>query len=100
MMRVPKALPALNGPTLHRLALTTYQKSPAVVRKLHVTTPRHTDGVYQALTEMRVKTPYIEALRKQRQEGIDPTKKGDTPATPPDRDLTPKKMSESFHRVV
>lgn len=49
---------------------------------------------------MRVKTPWIEALRKQREEGVDPTKKSGTPATPSTRDLTPKKMSDSFHRVV
>ena len=49
---------------------------------------------------MRVRTPWIEALRKKREEGIDPTKKSDTPTTPPDRDLKPKKMSDSFHRVV
>lgn len=49
---------------------------------------------------MRVRTPWIEALEKQRKEGFDPTKPPSTPATPPDRDLTPKKMSDSFHRVV
>lgn len=49
---------------------------------------------------MRVRTPWVEALRKKREEGIDPTKKSNTPATPPDRDLKPKKMSDSFHRVV
>jgi len=49
---------------------------------------------------MRVRTPWVEALRKQREEGIDPTKKSSTPATPSDRDLKPKKMSDSFHRVV
>ncbi|KAF6238149.1 hypothetical protein HO173_003783 [Letharia columbiana] len=49
---------------------------------------------------MRVRTPWIEALEKQRKKGFDPTKPSSTPATPPDRDLTPKKMSDSFHRVV
>ena len=49
---------------------------------------------------MRVRTPWIEALRKKSEEGIDPTKKSDTPETPSDRDLKPKKMSDSFHRVV
>ena len=69
-------------------------------RKLHKTTARQTDGVYTELTEMRVKTPWIEALRKQQKNGIDPTKKSDQPTTPPDRDLTSKKMSDSYHRVV
>ena len=69
-------------------------------RQFHTTRSLPTDGVYNALTEMRVKTPWIEALKKQRQQGIDPTSKSDTPATPANRDLTPKKMSDSFHRVV
>jgi len=69
-------------------------------QRLHATPSLLTDGVYKDLTEMRVRTPWIEALRKQRQEGIDPTKKSGTSATPADRDLTPKKMSDSFHRVV
>lgn len=70
------------------------------LRKLHATAIRNTDGVFNALTEMRVNTPWIEALRKQQQNGIDPRGKSDKPATPPDRDLTPKKMSDSYHRVV
>ena len=49
---------------------------------------------------MRVRTPWIEALRKKREEGVDPRKKSDISETPPDRDLKPKKMSDSFHRVV
>ena len=49
---------------------------------------------------MRVETPWIEALRKHREEGYDPTKISSTAATPPDRELTSKKMSDSFHRVV
>ena len=49
---------------------------------------------------MRVRTPWIEALRKQREEGSDPTKISSTPVIPLNRDLTPKKMSDSFHRVV
>ena len=49
---------------------------------------------------MRVRTPWVEALRKQRAEDSDPTKASSTPVTPTDRDLAPKKMSDSFHRVV
>ncbi|KAI4242818.1 MAG: hypothetical protein LQ352_007170 [Teloschistes flavicans] len=69
-------------------------------RQLHVSPRKQTDGVFKELTEMRVRTPWIEALRKKQEEGIDPTKKSSMPATPSDRDLTPKKMSDSFHRVV
>ncbi|CAF9920726.1 MAG: hypothetical protein HETSPECPRED_004344 [Heterodermia speciosa] len=74
--------------------------SRITTRELHKTAVRQTDGVYTALTEMRVKTPWIEALRKQQKDGIDPRKKSDQHATPSDRDLTPKKMSDSYHRVV
>ncbi|MCJ1428410.1 hypothetical protein MMC29_006320 [Sticta canariensis] len=49
---------------------------------------------------MRVKTPWIEALRKQRKQGSDPITTSDTSAKAPERDLRPKKMSESYHRVV
>ncbi len=61
---------------------------------------RPTDGVYRALTEMRVKTPWIEALRKNQAEGHDPTKASTTSATPQDRDLSPKKMGDSHTSIV
>lgn len=70
------------------------------LRRFHANPTCRTDGVYQGLTNMRVKTPWVEALRKQREEGFNPTKTSDTPLTPLDRDLKPKKMSDSFHRVV
>lgn len=73
--------------------------SPAL-RRFHATPACSTDGVYRDLTNMRVRTPWVEALRQQREKGSDPTKTSSTPATPLDRYLTPKKMSESFHRVV
>ncbi|KAL8681704.1 MAG: hypothetical protein Q9186_002221 [Xanthomendoza sp. 1 TL-2023] len=69
-------------------------------RPLHVSPRWQTDGVFKELTEMRVRTPWIEALRKKEEDGIDPTKKSSIPATPSDRDLTPKSMSDSYHRVV
>ncbi|KAI4141878.1 MAG: hypothetical protein L6R39_005153 [Caloplaca ligustica] len=70
------------------------------IRRFHVSSSRTTDGVFKELTNMRVRTPWIEALRKKQEEGIDPTKKSSTPAAPPDRDLTPKRMADSYHRVV
>ncbi|KAL8751827.1 MAG: hypothetical protein Q9199_006164, partial [Rusavskia elegans] len=69
-------------------------------RQLHLSPRRQTDGVFKELTEMRVRTPWIEALRKKEEEGIDPTQRSNTPATPSNRDLTPKRMSDSYHRVV
>ncbi|KAI9712643.1 MAG: hypothetical protein M1812_006823 [Candelaria pacifica] len=49
---------------------------------------------------MRVRTPWVEALRKKQEEGHDPTRASNIQVTPADRDLTPKKMSDSYHRVV
>ncbi len=74
--------------------------TPRHLRRLHVTTRNGTDGVFKELTEMRVRTPWVEALRKKKEEGIDPTKSSNTSATPADRDLTPKRMADSYHRVV
>lgn len=72
----------------------------STVRKLHSTAARHTDGVYNALTEMRVRTPWIEALRRKEEATKNGKSGSNEPATPSDRDLTPKKMSDSYHRVV
>lgn len=74
-------------------------RSPAL-RRFHVTPAPSTDGVYRDLTNMRVRTPWVEALRKQREEGSDSTGTSRTSATPMHRDLTPKRMSDSLHRVV
>ncbi|KAL8979995.1 MAG: hypothetical protein Q9205_004809 [Flavoplaca limonia] len=69
-------------------------------RQLHPSPTWQTDGVFKELTEMRVRTPWIEALRKKEEEGIDPTQRSNNPATPSNRDLTPKRMLDSYHRVV
>lgn len=49
---------------------------------------------------MRVKTPWIEALKKKQEEGSDPSAGSGKQEVKPDRDLTPKRMSDSFHKVV
>jgi acyl-coenzyme A thioesterase 9 len=59
-----------------------------------MTQPQATDGVYKAITEMRIRTPWIEALRESR-EG---TTGAPTESVKPD--LTPKKMSDSFVKFV
>ncbi|KAL8785340.1 MAG: hypothetical protein Q9213_003405 [Squamulea squamosa] len=69
-------------------------------RQLHVSPRWQTDGVFKELNEMRVRTPWIEALSKKREGGIDTTQRSSIPATPSNRDLTPKRMSDSYHRVV
>jgi acyl-coenzyme A thioesterase 9 len=49
---------------------------------------------------MRVRTPWIEALRKKQNEGADPTAVSEKPSVPAERKLTPKRMSDSYHSVV
>ncbi|KAI0376068.1 Thioesterase/thiol ester dehydrase-isomerase [Hypomontagnella monticulosa] len=65
-------------------------------RCLHSTAARHTDGVFRGLTDDRLPMPWIEAWRLQ-QEGKD---MASDEARLQERDLTPKKMSDSYHRVV
>ncbi|KAH7043831.1 HotDog domain-containing protein [Macrophomina phaseolina] len=65
-----------------------------------VTAHKATDGVFRALTESRVQTPWVEALRKKQQEGEDPSQPSGKPQVQADRKLEPKKMSDSYHRVV
>ncbi|KAI2633266.1 Thioesterase/thiol ester dehydrase-isomerase [Hypomontagnella submonticulosa] len=65
-------------------------------RCLHGTAARHTDGVFRGLTDDRLPMPWIEAWRLQ-QEGKDIAS---DEARSQERDLSPKKMSDSYHRVV
>lgn len=66
-------------------------------RCFHATPIRSTDGVSEALTEMRVRTPWIEALRKSRKTGSQSAAVATDPVKP---DLTPKKMSDSYFKFV
>jgi len=73
------------------------QIKPRARRFLRSSKRLQTDGVYKALTEMRVRTPWIEALRKSKESG------SQSAATPGDLvkpDLTPKKMSDSYVSFV
>ncbi|KAH8887136.1 Thioesterase/thiol ester dehydrase-isomerase [Thozetella sp. PMI_491] len=66
------------------------------VRALHATQPRrYTDGVFRGLTDTRLPMPWIEAWRRQ-QEGKSPIPTEGAK----ERDLSPKKMSDSYHRAV
>lgn len=49
---------------------------------------------------MRVRTPWVEALRQQQAEGKGAIKPSGKPEVPKDRDLTPKHMDDSYHSVV
>ncbi|KAI0199454.1 Thioesterase/thiol ester dehydrase-isomerase [Astrocystis sublimbata] len=66
------------------------------------TIARQTDGVFRALTDDRSRLPWIEAFKKQQQQqegGNSKTQESNDPK-PAERDMSPKKMSDSFHRVV
>ncbi|KAK7698918.1 hypothetical protein SLS64_012129 [Diaporthe eres] len=65
-------------------------------RRLATTTPRATDGVFRGLTDGRLPTPWIEAFRKQQADKTTTARE----ARPQERDLSPRKMSDSYHRVV
>ncbi|KAH8590251.1 HotDog domain-containing protein [Bisporella sp. PMI_857] len=57
---------------------------------------RGTDGVYQELTAMRTRTPFIDAFRKQQENKLAKPVSADKV----ERDLSPKYMSDSFHKVI
>ncbi|KAI1468975.1 Thioesterase/thiol ester dehydrase-isomerase [Daldinia caldariorum] len=65
-------------------------------RCLHGTAYLRTDGVFRGLTDNRLPMPWIEAWKLQ-QEGKDIAS---DEARSKERDLSPKKMSDSYHRVV
>lgn len=68
-------------------------------RTLHTSLPFRTDGVFRALTESRITVPWIDAFNKIKN-GEKPHNEDERSAEPRKRDLTPKKMSDSYHRVV
>jgi acyl-coenzyme A thioesterase 9 len=63
---------------------------------LHGTTINRTDGVFRGLADERLPTPWIEAFRSQK-DGKATTAAKDHPQ---ERDLSPRKMRDSYHRVV
>lgn len=91
-----KSLNALLSVAARRRGPTQPGRLLGQARHLHGTPSHRTDGVFRGLTDDRLPTPWIEAFRMQ-QEG-----KGTGPSSdePCERDLTPRKMSDSYHRVV
>ena len=86
--------------TSHISHLTITMRTSRLARVLargasrHISTsaPRRTDGVFRAITEQRMQVPWVEALRR---------RDAPTPAAPTVKpDLTPKKMSDSYHSVI
>lgn len=49
---------------------------------------------------MRVRTPWVEALRQQQSQDKPSDEASSEPKVPKERQLTPKHMDESYHAVV
>jgi len=49
---------------------------------------------------MRVRTPWIEALRQQQAENKEASEPSEKSRFPKDRDLKPRRMDESYHSIV
>lgn len=94
--RLLGSLAASSGCGSTRVLPRARTASRTITRCFHVTTPSHTDGIFRGLTDERLPTPWIEAWRKQ-QEGQATVV---LEAKPQERDLSPRKMSDSYHRVV
>lgn len=68
---------------------------------LHSSSSLRTDGVYPELTAMRVRIPWIEAFRNHQESSESPSAVNAASSnTSPRRDVSPKKMSASYHRIV
>lgn len=88
-----------------RLAVRTLLRSRAIGslqarRTFSISAADRTDGVFRALTEERVQMPWVEAFRKQQTDGKAAHEPSGKPETPADRDLSPRKMQDSYHSVV
>src|SRR3954462_9164706 len=86
-----RLLQAIWGPISHNTQPKCLERSK---RLFHTSQFKATDGVYKAITEMRIHTPWIEALRKSREESAG------APTELVKPDLSPKKMSDSFVKFV
>jgi acyl-coenzyme A thioesterase 9 len=79
-----------------RRARLNQQPVSILSRCIHSTALNRTDGVFRGLTDERLPTPWIEAFRNQQHvKGNDVSK-----AQPQERDLSPRKMRDSYHRIV
>jgi acyl-coenzyme A thioesterase 9 len=74
--------------------------APLAHRGFHTSSPQQTDGVFRELTSMRVRTPWVEALQRQKADNKPPGEPSGQSEVPKDRDLSPKRMSESYHSVI
>ncbi len=93
LLYLPRA-PVLRR-TISRLAYSPSRTIP--LRAFHSSNHNLTDGVFKALTEMRVRKPWIEALREKKEAEQNPAAVKQKPVQV---DLTPKKMSDSYVSLV
>jgi hypothetical protein len=71
-------------------------------RYFSASSPCSTDGVYSELTAMRTRTPFIEAFRKEQESksNAHSASSAHILRSEPAPSLSPKSMSDSYHRVV
>jgi acyl-coenzyme A thioesterase 9 len=69
-------------------------------RSFHCSEAKRTDGVFKELTSMRVRTPWVEALKQQQSGGKQSDEPSGKPEVPKERDLSAKHMDDSYHSVV
>ncbi|KAJ4357874.1 uncharacterized protein N0V89_002451 [Didymosphaeria variabile] len=73
---------------------------PLAIRAFSNTSSGRTDGVFRELTAQRLQTPWIEALREQQAKGKSSAEASATAQSPKERELEPKRMNDSHHKVV
>jgi acyl-coenzyme A thioesterase 9 len=107
----PRRLPALVPRALRAVPRPRPGAAAALAaRHMHATRPRATDGVFRGLTDDRLPTPWIEAFRAQQAAKDETAAEGGgdngggadkaRDSAGEERDLSPKRMSDSYHRVV
>ncbi|KAF2840822.1 Thioesterase/thiol ester dehydrase-isomerase [Patellaria atrata CBS 101060] len=86
----------------HPLLRRPHNLPRCITQSYQTTTICRTDGVFRELTEARVQTPWIEALRKKQEQGEDPTEASGKSEVgkPEERDLSAKRMSDSYHSII
>lgn len=91
LSRTPRFSKSLSAvPSFSSIRLLQHPRTFAVSSVLR------TDGVFRGLTDGRLPVPWIDVI--QRQNGSQPVGLADTNIK--ERDLTPRKMKESYHRVI
>lgn len=92
-----------------RFATSSLRASFSQKKRAFSAGPRcSTDGVYSELTAMRTRTPFIEAFKRQQDQAKENVATSEAGVSEGEkigekkieRDLSPKTMADSYHRVV